>query len=169
MSKTTTHEVVVHKAGLTLMKGESLGQFTRSLSVAARKALGQKLNLDFAATNKNGSPTAGAYMLEVFSDSLVFDVWKAQSENEPSNYRYFAMKYSRKATGEFEFSYTTEVERVTTYQAKESAPVTKAKPDPKKAFAPAPAERQVAKALPQVTPGWQQTSKSFWSGTTHVL
>lgn len=135
-----THDVAVQK-DITLAAGESLQAYTQKVRDAGCKYVKQKLSLD-----KN----AGCYPVEVFSKSVVFDVYQyGENVDESKRYRYFAAAYARKNDGTFEFSTLTEVERVISYRPKETAAVTKAKRE----------EHEVADA-----PGWQRTEKSLWHG-----
>lgn len=114
---TQTHDVVVHKANITLADGESVQQFMSKIRDAGKTFVGTKLNLV-----KN----ADVYPVEVFSKTIVFDVYQ-YGPDVPANKRarFFAAAYSRKNDGGFEFTTLTEVERVTVYQPKQNAAVTK--------------------------------------------
>jgi len=165
-----TYEVIVHKANLALAKGESISQFTQKLLEAANKAIALKLNL----TAKNCS----VYMIETFADSAVFDVTKRPAiEGGPYSYAYYALKYTRKDDGSFEFSDATEVERVTSFQPKAQMSVTKA--SSQKAGAKKDLlgdeddmedeEDEELSKKPKSTkkdapPGWTYTTKSLWGG-----
>lgn len=151
-----TYEVVVHKAGLPLAKGESLAMFSMRLNKAAREHLARKQNLD--------PKVSSVFMCEVFDGAAVFDVYKRGPQEGPGEYKYFAVKYARKATGEFEFSDTTEVERVTSYVPKGPLEVAKAKKadEEKKA----PGKQAKCGCSKEIAPGWQETAKAgnLWSG-----
>lgn len=135
-----THDVVVQK-DIALATGESLSAYTQKVRDAGCKYVKQKLNL---------GDKSGCYPIEVFSKSVIFDVYNYGPTSSDTNYRYFAAAYTRKDTGEFEFSTLTEVERVVSYQPKTTAvPVTKA----------ASPASELADA-----PGWQLTAKSLWHG-----
>lgn len=117
-TKQRTHEVVVQK-DITLATGESLQAYTQKVRDAGCKYVKQKLNL---------GKESGCYPVEVFSKSVIFDVYQyGPNVDESTRYRYFAAAYTRKDDGAFEFSTLTEVERVISYQPKATAtPVTKA-------------------------------------------
>lgn len=137
-AKANQHNVVVHKASITLADGESIGQFTSKLRDAGRNYIASKLNLP-----KDSS----VYPVEIFSKSIVFDVYQyGPNVKEGDRARFYAAAYARKDSGDFEFSTLTEVERVTSYQAKQTATVMKASDK-----APGWVEVAVAKA-------------AFWSG-----
>lgn len=133
------HDVVVQK-DIALATGESLQAYTQKVRDAGCKYVKQKLNL---------GKDSGCYPIEVFSKSVVFDVYDyGVGVDESKRARYFAAAYTRKDTGAFEFSTLTEVERVVSYQPKETAtPVTKA----------------VQKRELAGTPGWAVTAKSLWN------
>lgn len=112
-SAITTMEVVVHKAAIPLMKGESISKFTTELSNSGREHIFKKLNMS--------QPKDYAWMVEAFGDAVVFNTYKSV---EPSTYHVF--KYTRDAkTGVFEFGDVTEVEKVVGYKPK-TLSVTKA-------------------------------------------
>lgn len=118
MANAQTHDVVVHKASIALADGESIGQYTSKLRDAGRSYINQKLNL---------VKDASVYPVEIFSKSIVFDVYQYGPNSAPDKRaRFYAAAYTRKDSGDFEFSTLTEVERVTMYQAKQTATVTKA-------------------------------------------
>lgn len=128
-------EVVVHKAALQLKAGESVSVFTQNLTDAGRSYLKQKLNL------QKGD---ACYAMETFADKVVFNTYKY--ENPPSQDKYYAVKYSRKPDGSFEFGEAVEVQRVTTYEAKNNTfTVTKSKDGDDEA-----------------PPGWATVKKSMW-------
>lgn len=162
--RTVTYETIVHKANLALAKGESLNQFTQKLRDAASKAIALKLNL----TVNNCS----AYMVETFADSAVFDVTKRPlKEGGQYSYAYYAMKYSRKADGAFEFSGVTEVERVTSFQPKANMDLaTATNKAAKKAAESDGDEDDLDDEEPEelskkdAPPGWVVTNKSLWVG-----
>ncbi len=123
VGQTVRYECVVHKANVPLASGESLSKYMSGLGSAGGTYIKKQLNL-----NSLAKPSyAGAYMLEAYSDKCVFDVYKYGGPDTPGDYRYYAVNYTRKANGDFEFKDLTEVERVTTYQAKPSMSITKAK------------------------------------------
>ena len=105
-------EVIVHKA-IDLRAGETLGTFTRELSMGAREHAMKKLNI------ATGSPTkvadGGAYVTEIFSKNVVVSVWK----NGDGADRYYAFSFERDPkTNVFKYGDLMEVERVTSYRAK---------------------------------------------------
>ncbi len=105
-AKSVTMEVVVHKAAVPLLKGESINKFTRELSDKGREHVSKKLNL---VKGKDG-----AWMTEAFGDAVVFACYKGA---DPMTYHVF--KYTRDAkTGGFEFGDLTEVEKVIGYRPK---------------------------------------------------
>lgn len=111
-----THDVVVRK-DIKLETGESISDFTRKARESGVKYIRQQLNLD--------KKESGVYPIEIFSKSMVFDVYKYSPANEDDRIRYYACAYTRKNDGTFDFSTLTEVERVTMYQPKSTAMVTK--------------------------------------------
>jgi len=137
--KTVTHEVVVHKANVSLMKGESLRDYISKVSNAGRQHLMKKLNL--------GNKVA-VYMVEAFSDAAVFNVYRyddnAQSDKINS---YYAVPYKRKDDGTFEMGEATEVISVTRFE-------------PKKV----PISKSSEKTFGNEVSTWKETEKSFWKG-----
>jgi len=165
--RTVTYEVIVHKANLALAKGESVNQFTQKLREAASKAIALKLNLTAA--------NCSVYMIETFADSAVFDVTKRPlKEGGQWAYAYYALKYSRKADGSFEFSDTTEVERVTSFQPKATLEVTTLTNKAKKGLLDDDEDdledeedeelAKKPKTKKDAPPGWTYTTKSLWGG-----
>ena len=146
-----TREVIVHKANIPLAKGESIRAYTAALEKAASAALRQKLNL---APDKSS-----VYMIEAYPTKAVFDVYKYSSGPgaNDSSFRYFAMDYTRKAGGEFEFSNSTEVERVVSFEPKEGIQITKA-------AGPDAVETKQEEVRPEFMPGWATMNKSLWAG-----
>lgn len=132
----TSHPVVVQK-DIALATGESLQTYSQKVRDAGTKYVKQKLN--FATKN------CSCYPVEIFSKSVIFDVYQyGQNIDEANRCKYYAVAYTRKDDGAFEFSTLTEVERVVGYQAKDSTmPTTKAVDD---------------------SPGWVPTQKSLWQG-----
>lgn len=94
-------EVIVHKA-ITLLKGESLGQFANEMSRQGREYITRKLNL----TEKDG-----CYMAEVFDSAAI---WSCYSEKRGST--FYAMKYERGDKGVFKFGEVVPVRRATVYE-----------------------------------------------------
>lgn len=131
----TSHPVVVQK-DITLATGESLQTYSQKVRDAGTKYVKQKLNL--------ATKDCSCYPVEIFSKSVIFDVYQyGPNIDETNRTKYYAVAYTRKDDGAFEFSTLTEVERVVGYQAKDSAvPTTKAAD----------------------SPGWAPTRKSLWQG-----
>lgn len=154
---TSHHNVAVQK-DIVLASGESISTFTQKLRDAGRKYVKQKLNLTNTKDN-----SCGCYPIEIFSKSIIFDVYQyGPNIDDDKRVRYYAVAYSRKDDGTFEFSTLTEVERVVGYQAKETAAVTKAG----KALLPSDGDgdSQPTKKSLEGAPGWAQTAKSLWGG-----
>ncbi len=149
----STHKVVVHKASIPLAAGESVREFTRKLSDAGATALRSKQNLPDKGTD--------IFMLEAFSDAVIFEVFKFGPDvPHEKRMRFFAMKFTRKDTGAFDFTDSTEVQRVTRFEPKQT-PVTKRddaqindRPD-----VTANSKPSFGNEVSQ----WEQTSKSFWN------
>lgn len=116
---TTSHPVAVQK-DITLATGESLQAYSQKVRDAGTKYVKQKLNLQ--------PKDCSCYPIEIFSKSVIFDVYQyGPNTDETNRCKYYAVAYSRKDNGSFEFSTLTEVERVVGYQVKDSAvPTTKA-------------------------------------------
>ncbi len=159
---TVKYECVVHKANVPLASNESLRTYTERLNKGARDYVTKQLNL--------GTGKCSGYMLEVYADKAVFDVYKyaAMGSSEPGEYKYYGVQYARKANGDFEFKNLTEVERVTSYQAKPSLAITKAK---KKAEDDDEEDEEEAElsAKPKSTKKaysehWTVKNESLWSG-----
>jgi len=159
MSKkeTTTMDVIVHKAAVTLGTGESLGMFTQRLSGAAREHVMKKLNV--------AKGSGGAWMVEAFGDKVVMSAYKSEDVS-----KYYAFAYTRDKLGKFEFGDTVEVERVTSFKPKPGMTVAKAKKkeemedeDEEKGCS---GSHKTKKALgePEIFGGWKETHKSFWMG-----
>lgn len=101
-----THDVLVHKAAIPLMKGESLGAFITEVKQAATAHIRQKFNLD----EKKGN----IFPLEVFSNKAVFKVIP-DFDKPPSNDFHVAMKFTRANEGKFTFSDTMKVTPVMSF------------------------------------------------------
>ena len=129
-----SHPVVVQK-DIALATGESLQVYSQKVRDAGTKYVKQKLNIL--------PKDASCYPIEIFSKSVIFDVYRyGPNVDDTNRCKYYAVAYSRKADGTFEFSTLTEVERVVGYQAKDSTiPTTKAASNHS---------------------GWQPTTKSLW-------
>jgi len=155
--ETTTMPVAVHKANISLQAGESVREYTKALGDAAQKALKQKLNL---------MQEADVWPIEVFTDKVVLDVFQPKATDSKQRMRYFGMKYTRKDTGDFEFGETVELKRVTRFEPKNMAAVSKAKKaDAEKEDEEKGCGRYKKDMGLSIWAGsWEQTSKSFWGG-----
>jgi len=145
MSETKkTHDVIVQK-DIALATGESLSVYAQKVRDAGKSYIKQKLNL-----GKDSS----CYPVEIFSKSVVFDVYQfGENVEESKRVRFYAAAYTRKNDGSFEFNTLTEVERVVGYQPKEAATaVTKGH---------APAQPQAPESPD--APGWL-VAKALWNG-----
>jgi hypothetical protein len=143
------HECVVHKANVPLAAGESLNKYTNSLSSEGSAYIKKQLNLNTLAKPMS----AGAYMIEAYSDKCIFDVYKYGGD-APSEYKYYAVKYTRKSDGKFEFKDLSEVERVISFQSKPTMSISKSKEG-----------EEPAKTAKEFAPGWTvKKSESIWSG-----
>lgn len=105
-----TQNVVVHKANVPMLKGESLREFTSKLREEGRNHVKLKQNL----------PDKGVdvYMVEAFGDMAVFEVYR-YGETIPTNtprMQFFAAPFTRDANGKFAFGDTVEVRRVTSFE-----------------------------------------------------
>ncbi len=110
------HDVIVHKANAPISKGESLADFSIAVGDAGKTFVRQQLNLD--------SKKSDVFVIEIFSGSVVFDVFTFGSSVRKR--RFFAVAYTRNAQQGFEFSNLTEVQRVVSFEAKpQGVPVTK--------------------------------------------
>jgi len=165
------HECVVHKANVPLASGESIGKYSNALSSAGNTYIKKQLNL-----NSLAKPAyAGVYMIEAYSDKCVFDVYKYAGTDAPGDYKYYAVNYTRKANGDFEFKDLTEVERVVSFQAKPQMSLTskaKAKKDEDDDLEEEMEEEELAKKPAKSTkkatefmPGWNvKKSENIWAG-----
>lgn len=117
-AETIMMDVLVHKANIPMVKGESLNQFTNLLSTEGRKHVLAKLNI----APKSG----GAWLTETFQDRVVFSTYK---DNEPT--RYHSFTYTRDKDGSFTFGPIVEVVRVTSFEPKPGITVTKGCPGDK--------------------------------------
>lgn len=110
-----TMDVIVHKT-INLQQGETLSQFTSGLRSAGRDHIMKKLNI---AENQGG-----AFMVEVFKETVVFQTFKRSESFEKD--KLFAFKFDRDIkTKKFAFGDSTEVERITSFQAKPPVGVSK--------------------------------------------
>jgi hypothetical protein len=135
---TTTHDVVVRK-DFPLAKGESIRTATKKLRETGAEFIARKLN-----TPPN---QLDVFPVDVFSTAAVFDVFKRDKPGDP---QFFALKFSRTAKGDFEYTDMIEVERVVGFQPKTT--VTKSMAE------------SGANTATYVVEGWARTSKSLWEG-----
>ncbi len=118
MTEKQTYDVLVHKAQVAVKRGESLQAFVQKVRIAGSAFITQQLNLD----PKNSD----VFAIEVFSTTAIFDVFLFGSVKAPNKkQRFFAVSYTRKADGEFEFKNLTEVDRVVSFAATAKVPVLK--------------------------------------------
>ncbi|MGD9749389.1 MAG: hypothetical protein AB7W59_00175 [Acidimicrobiia bacterium] len=137
--------VVVHKASLPLMDGESIHDYNGKLQDAAKAHIRQKLNL---------SSKDEVWGVETFGDSAIFSIWLADNTiTTKPRHRYYSVEYTRDSEGKFSFSATTEVQRVTTFQP--VAPVAKAE-----GAEPAPADPVEVERVHKAA--WERPR--FWGG-----
>ena len=99
-----------------LETGESLSDFTDAAQTSARSWLKQQLNL---------GTRDYIYTVEIFSKSMILNV-SSYDTNDKRKEAYYAISYTRKEDGNFEFGSMLEVERVVSFQAKQSG-ISKAK------------------------------------------
>ena len=123
MSTPRTYQVTVHKANLALMPDESLQSFACAVKNAGNKHVAQKYNVD----TKKGC----VYPVEVYADKAVFMV-VPDFDKPPAEDFYVAAKFARDNAGNFEFSETMKVKRVTQYMPESPMPVTKAADSPER-------------------------------------
>jgi hypothetical protein len=111
-----THEVVVHKAGIPLAAGESLGQYMSLLNSAVKEHAKKKIG---GGQDKNLYP----YMIEAYADSCVIDLYTpSDSSGAGGGYKYYSIPYTRK-DGTFSFGAMTEVIPVKTFQPVTALPL----------------------------------------------
>ena len=103
--ETTTMNVIVHKANISLQDGESLSDFSNALSQAAKQYALQQLNV---ADGKGW-----AYLVEAYPKKVVVEV---SQEGQSPRYTYQQMGYTRDKNGKFEFDNMVQVKRVTTFK-----------------------------------------------------
>lgn len=168
MSEEQTMNVVVHKANVPMLRGESLDKFIGKLSQAAR-AHGRK---KFAMSGVDWM-----WMPEAFASSVIVSVDKKDMPR-----KMFAMSYKRDLkTGDFTFGEAIEVERKVSFSAVKPGqngqlPIRKATDvDEDKAHGEKPKKTvkaveqlEVSKGMPREFGNeksvWVETSKSFWAG-----
>lgn len=105
--ETVKMDVVVHKANISLMIDESIGDYTYKLSEAGRVFLKKKLKMD-----KNG----GGWMVEAEPTKAIFSTYDSKT---PS--KYYSISYTRDESGKFSFEKPVEVKRVTTFMPKQTS------------------------------------------------
>lgn len=101
MTETKTRDVLVHKANLPLAEKESVGEFMQKL----RKSLAGFILPKVKAT-KNGS----VWPLEVFSKSVISEVYMPTQKDDEVSYRLFKCDFTRKGDS-FSFGEPREVKR----------------------------------------------------------
>lgn len=108
--------VEIHKADISLLDGESLDQFQRSLRDSLVKKFGKR------PTTGNMAKAIEVWPREVFSERVVFEKWTPGESGE----KLFVATYKRDgANGEFSFE-----EPVPVREQRNYVPVSKAKEDP---------------------------------------
>ena len=165
-AETTTMDVVVHKANVPTMAGESLDRFTSRLSEAARSHVQKKFNLVRGPDRYDYT-----WVAEAFSNSVVMSVDKGKELR-----KLVAIPYTRDGkTGIFTFGEAIEVERKVTFVKKPGlAATTTITKSTKKPHAVVQGVEQldVSKGERQMFGNdrsqWVQTSKSFWGGINLV-
>lgn len=96
-----TIDVLVHKAKINLVDGESIGDFTRDLSISAK---------EYIKTAKGNEKDSYAYLIEAYSNKVVMSYYGSGKD------KYYSVSYSRDKNGNFSFSNIQEVKRVTTFK-----------------------------------------------------
>lgn len=129
-----TLNVVVLKANLPLMEGETLSTYTRELAKAAKEHFAQKLNL--------GS-RADVWVPEIAADAVVANVYEYK-EGQPSINKLYSAKYTRDTkSGSFSFGDSMEVKPVTRYE---------------------PVKAGIAQVLKSAFEPVEKTAKTDWTG-----
>lgn len=105
--------VIVHKAAIELMTGETLSQFTAALNGALREYLKSKLGLGKLDWVWTADVKAGEAISSVYKEGV-------------SKTLYYQVKYERDEKGVFKFSDMTEVEPQVVYTPVKLSLVTKA-------------------------------------------
>lgn len=104
--ETIQMNVVVHKANIPMMNGESLQDYTRKLSEAARAYASKK----FLLSREKGDY---CWTTEMFSDSVIVSVEKVKMP-----IKMYGIMYKRDPKSmEFKFGTPVEVQRKTSYEA----------------------------------------------------
>jgi hypothetical protein len=132
-----TMKVIVHKANIPMIKGESLTDFTGNLSKAAKEHTLAKLNI----SNKNG----GGWLMEAYSDKVIM---AAYNGDDPT--KYYATSYKRNVDGSFAFGDLVEMERTSVWKPKGQS-ILKSKQDG--------VETEEGESCSD-----QKTDKNLWSG-----
>jgi hypothetical protein len=104
-----TNQVTVHKAGLALIPNESVAQYARLLADKAREHFVNKLSIV--------KGKADVYVCEIYSTSVIVEVYKYEETDPKNRSKIFASTYKRKEDGSFEFDATQEVMRVVRYES----------------------------------------------------
>lgn len=98
---TVTLNVIVHKAEIQLMDGETLNGFSQAICGAAAEYVKKNMSL---------GKEDWTYVADVKADVLVASVYKREGKSS-----YWALKYARDEAGAFSFSDMTEVRPVMNY------------------------------------------------------
>lgn len=108
-----TFEVTVFKANIPLMEKESIQDFSRKASDAAREYFIKAMNL---------SDRAYTWSVQLFQDKGVFSVddYPPADSGKKSVYKTMMLSFTRDKDGKFSFSDMKEVKPVTTYEPVES-------------------------------------------------
>jgi hypothetical protein len=105
MSEKKIVYAAVHKASINLMKGETVGDFTRELGKSCREHLVTKLNL---------STADDVWLSEAFAQKAVCHVYKSNKSGGGSG--YYMVDYKRDKKGAFTFGTIQEAKRQTVYK-----------------------------------------------------
>lgn len=100
-----TMDVIVHKANLPLMSGETLHEYTSKCGNGAKK---------FIKEQNGMGEKESVWLVDVYSDSVVVETTK----NNDDEYKclYYNIEYSRDKSGNFTYSNATEVKRVVRFE-----------------------------------------------------
>lgn len=121
MNKPRTLPVVVHKAAVPLLKGESLNQFTCAVNDAASVYIKQKYNLP------SGDCDSWVWCHEVYADKAVCSVSNYKAETQKDRHFYVAIKFTRRDSGDFDVTESMKVRPVMSFVADKEMSVTKDK------------------------------------------
>ena len=106
-----TFEAFVHKSAFSLMKNETISTFQELLRKAATASVNGVFNL---------SRGDDLYAAEIFSDSVVFSLYRSSESMPNSRYedrqKYYKVPYTRDKSGAFSFGKPVEVIRVTNFE-----------------------------------------------------